>query len=452
MTPFELIEHRRRLRSLVDKYSHSFPTFSPKQSGMQKEETTVAATVLLSGSTGAFGANILAELVASPTIRRAYAVTRPKQGNTYERHAQALRREGYDAKSILDSPKVRLIEADLSIEGFGVEKDLCEELELSITHVIHNGWKVNFNAPLSEFEPNIRSVRNLVDFCLQTRARVDQPAKIIFVGSIGMFQNADPMDPDRPLPEEHLDQPDCALGMGYAEAKWVSESILDKAARKTALRPTVVRLGQIVGGPRGYWNEKDWFPILIKSSIFLKMLPAVPGVFSWNRTHIKARALLDMLETTERYVHLVNPRPVPETAIITIFARKLCLPVVHIDDWMKVLQRSYDDVFTVAPKIDGKPSRVFLKQAFENNPAVRIFGFFLRVQESCRGKPLRPDTTTACTPLVRCEKAVAASRTLRDPLLPQIGEEDVEVWLESWKTVGFLDHQVIGGVGVRSLL
>ncbi|KAL5495878.1 PKS3 [Sanghuangporus weigelae] len=186
--------------------------------------------------------------------------------------------------------------------------------------------------------------------------------------------------------------------------------------------------------------------------MFLKMLPVVPGIFSWNRTHIKARALLDMLETTERYVHLVNPRPIPETALIAIFARKLCLPVVHIDDWMKALQQSYDDVIAVVPKVDGKPSRMLLRQTFENNPAARMLGFFWRVQGSCRGKPLRPDTTTACTPLVRCEKAVAASRTLRDPLLPQIGEEDVDGWLESWKTVGFLEHQVIGEVGIRSLL
>ena len=95
-----------------------------------------------------------------------------------------------------------------------------------------------------------------------------------------MCADADPQHPDKPLPEEHLDQPDCAIGFGYAEAKWVSEHILDEAARRTALRPTVVRLGQIVGGPGGYWTEKDWFPILIKSSVYLRMLPAVPGVRS----------------------------------------------------------------------------------------------------------------------------------------------------------------------------
>ena len=84
--------------------------------------------MLLSGSTGAFGANVLAQLVASPVVRKAYAVTRPGQGDVYERNADALRREGYDATSILDSPKVHLMEADLSAEGFGLGKRAYEEV------------------------------------------------------------------------------------------------------------------------------------------------------------------------------------------------------------------------------------------------------------------------------------------------------------------------------------
>lgn len=130
MSPQELIRHRQRVQSFVDKYTQSFPTFSPERCGRQIEDRDPdrAATVLLSGSTGALGANVLAELVASPVVRKAYAVTRPGQGDVYERHAEALRREGYDATSILDSPKVHLVEADLSAEGFGLEKKVYEEV------------------------------------------------------------------------------------------------------------------------------------------------------------------------------------------------------------------------------------------------------------------------------------------------------------------------------------
>ncbi|KAL5534945.1 hypothetical protein ACEPAF_3035 [Sanghuangporus sanghuang] len=215
MTPFEIIEHRRRFRSLVDKYSRSFPTFSREQSRMKRENPAVAATVLLSGSTGAFGANILAELVASPTIRRA-------------------------AKAILDSPRVRLIEADLSIEGFGVGKDLYEELDRSIMHVILNGWKVNFNAPLS---PNSNQTFGAVGtwwifVSRHVHEMIGLQKSYLVSEKIPMTTvDADSLDPDRPLPEEYLDQPDCTLGMGYAEAKWVSGNILMKRLAKLLCVP-----------------------------------------------------------------------------------------------------------------------------------------------------------------------------------------------------------------------
>ena len=78
--------------------------------------------------------------------------------------------------------------------------------------------------------------------------------------------------------EEHLSEPDSAFGSGYTEAKWVCENILHQAALRTGLRTTVVRLGQLVGGPSGYWSEREWFAAVIKSSLLFGMLPNVPGV------------------------------------------------------------------------------------------------------------------------------------------------------------------------------
>lgn len=51
-----------------------------------------------------------------------------------------------------------------------------------------------------------------------------------------------------------------------------------KAAAETDLKPTVVRLGQIAHTPDGYWNEREWFPLIIKSAQSIKCLPDLPGV------------------------------------------------------------------------------------------------------------------------------------------------------------------------------
>ncbi|KAL5495879.1 hypothetical protein ACEPAI_1343 [Sanghuangporus weigelae] len=446
----EPTETRRALEALLRNYTRAFPTFA------QPTETSsdTLAVVLLSGSTGAFGSNILAALVARPNVRLVYAVSRPSNSgiDVRERHGIAFSREGIDT-ALLEDKKVRLIEGDLSIVGFGMKNELFQELKSSITHIIHNGWQVNFNLPVSKFEANIQSVRNLVDFALTTKISSSQPVKLIFISSLGVFRNTDPLDPDKIWPEERLPVPDSALGLGYTEAKWVSENVLDEAARLTALRPTVVRLGQLVGGPGGYWSEREWFAAMIKSSLLFGMLPNVPGVSSWNRSHVAAKAVVDMLDTEERYLHLVHPRPIVWTDLMSIFSRRLRLPIVHMDFWMKVLHRAVYEAEKVASALkDDSAARESMREMLRQNPAARMIKFFIQEHESCKGKPLSPDKQTVWTPLVRCERAVAASRTLQSSQLPQIGEHDVDQWIQNWKRVGFLTSKQIPHYPDKSLL
>ena len=79
-------------------------------------------------------------------------------------------------------------------------------------------------------------------------------------------------------PETHLAQPDSAIGNGYGESKWVSEQILLRASHQTPLSTTVIRCGQMTGGLSGAWNDHEWFPSLVKSSIALGKLPDMDGV------------------------------------------------------------------------------------------------------------------------------------------------------------------------------
>ncbi len=84
--------------------------------------------------------------------------------------------------------------------------------------------------------------------------------------------------PEGPVPEAPLNDPQVAVGQGYSESKWVGEQMLYQAAKETALRPIVVRTGQIAGGVNGGWNTSDWVPAIVKSSITLRALPEFEGV------------------------------------------------------------------------------------------------------------------------------------------------------------------------------
>ena len=90
---------------------------------------TIGDVVLLTGSTGGFGCNILAQLVISETITKIYALNRPSfQGTSLSsRQVDALRDHGFNPDTLLH-PKVVLVECDLTLPTLGISTSLFEEV------------------------------------------------------------------------------------------------------------------------------------------------------------------------------------------------------------------------------------------------------------------------------------------------------------------------------------
>ena len=85
------------------------------------------------------------------------------------------------------------------------------------------------------------------------------------------------IDTSAPAKEEPV-HPSVASGMGYSESKWVAESILDVATKKTPLQPISIRVGQLTGHASGVWNQAEWFPSLVRTSQSLQCLPRLEKV------------------------------------------------------------------------------------------------------------------------------------------------------------------------------
>ncbi|KAH8110853.1 acetyl-CoA synthetase-like protein [Phellopilus nigrolimitatus] len=376
----------RELEALVAKYTTAFPTFV---AGAGSGNGGNGDVVLLTGSTGSLGANILVKLIQNKAVTRVYAMSRPSSDgvSVKERHAKAFERESLDVQ-LLDDARVSFVDGDAGHADFAIDAKLFAELQSSVTHIIHNGWRVNFNVAVTSFESNIRSVRNFIDFALGGHGAT--PARVLFISSIGVFSN---YSKDEPGPEEPLATPDTAIGTGYAESKWVSEHILQIASEKTELSATVVRCGQMTGGPSGAWNTHEWFPSLIKSSIALGMLPDANGVVSWLTAHDAGGAVVDMLHAHDFTVNLVHPRPVPWSTVISAFSDVLSLPRVPYSTWLSALDAAHNELYS--------------------GESVEALGITLR-----------------------CERAEAASATLRGA--PQMGDADVKTWVKNWRSSGFI--------------
>ncbi|KAF3389104.1 hypothetical protein F1880_004567 [Penicillium rolfsii] len=135
--------------------------------------------------------------------------------------------------------KVEFLAADFTQEQFGLSSGKYQELQKNINVFLHNAWPVN--ASFESFESTaIIGRRRCINFALSAThcSHIMFPSSIASVGS----WHADVCIP---------------LKQGYGESKHVASSILFQAARKSGLKATVVRLGQLGGSVdgAGVWNK-----------------------------------------------------------------------------------------------------------------------------------------------------------------------------------------------------
>ena len=94
-----------------------------------------------------------------------------------------------------------------------------------------------------------------------------------------MALKSEPNAPGTKGIEEPIEDPTGILpAQGYAESKWLGERILASAAAERGLRTVSVRVGQLCGAVSGYWNEKEWFPAIVKAAKFTGCLPSIDAV------------------------------------------------------------------------------------------------------------------------------------------------------------------------------
>lgn len=185
---------------MVKEFTQDFPNHTTSKLAPKDE------VVLATGTTGALGSHILHKLIATPYISRVYALNRPdKLGKStlHERQKKALEEHGVSL-SVLNSPKLILLEGDTSSSDLGLPKETVDEIVQSVTSIIHNGmfhviaflsgrswdsaWRVDFNLSLPSFKPLVRGVRNLINLSLASP--FPKPPPVVFVSSVGALAGA----------------------------------------------------------------------------------------------------------------------------------------------------------------------------------------------------------------------------------------------------------------------
>ncbi|KIJ49844.1 hypothetical protein M422DRAFT_246210 [Sphaerobolus stellatus SS14] len=391
-------ERLQHIQDIVRKYTQNWPVHKPAEPPVEPE----GEVVLLTGSTGGLGSQILVQLVTLPSITRIYAFNRPSKKSSLERHIEAFTDRG-NQLSLLESEKIVYVEGDTTVEGFAIDPELFKQIQSSLTTIIHNAWRVDFNLSLASFEPAIHGVRYMVDLALGSP--LPTPPRVMFTSSIGNVKSWANLPP---IAEEPITDLSLINMAGYGESKWISEQILEAAHRNTALKPVIVRVGQLAGGINGNWNAREWFPSLVRASQVVKGAPEIEGLVSFVPLHVAASAIIDLRNSSSIFAHLVHPRPVTWKSVIANVAEILDVPTIPFEEWLKRLE--------AVPRTP---------EALHNNPALHLLDFYhacLTPKEMPSGQEDREAMGLAD---YETTQTVANSPVLNSDNLPQLGREEI---------------------------
>jgi hypothetical protein len=169
------------LAKMVEKYSKNFEGHTPSAG------PPAGDIIVITGTSGSIGSSILVDCLKRPNVKHIYALNRPS-ADLVEAQKAALERRGFDP-SLMDTPKLTLLNADLAAGDLGIGELLLEELRTTVTHIIHAGWLINWSFDLSRFEPLIRGTRNLIDLSLSSP--LPTPPRIIFISSVAVLRGCE---------------------------------------------------------------------------------------------------------------------------------------------------------------------------------------------------------------------------------------------------------------------
>ena len=124
------------------------------------------------------------------------------------------------------------------------------------------------------------------------------------------------------------------------------------------------------------------------------------------------------------HLHLVHPRPVPWTSIVSPIAEHMKLDVIPYDDWVDKLAHSGEGL--------NADSEV---EAMKVNPALKIMDFFVGAK-SGSGQSSNPEALDF--PALSVAEAERVAPSLSAENLPQLSAKDALKWVAYWKKTGFL--------------
>ena len=241
--------------------------------------------ILLTGANGFLGVYLLQELLhqTSATI---HCLIRCSKGEDVKKKMQSALLK-YNMDNLLDHKRIKIIKGDLSKPNLSMSSHEWEFLALYCDAIYHNGALVNhiYDYPMLK-SSNVNSTIELL--------------KLADTGKKKLFHYISTLSA-----ASQFDRHGCALetgpgkkppsDSGYILTKWVSERILETAAKK-GLRITIFRPGNITGHSQSGATsfEFNHALLLLKSCIQLGVAPHWQTAMEMTPVDILSRAIITL--------------------------------------------------------------------------------------------------------------------------------------------------------------
>ena len=388
--------------------------------------------VILTGSTGALGSYLLQVLLNTRTVSHIYCLNRAPDSASL----QVLRNKVRNLPTDFPTDRVSFLTADLTDPALGLEPQVYSNLLANATCIVHNAWPVNFNLPLSAFQPQLAGVINLIDFA----ASATLPPKMLFISSVSSVLND--RNGQSIVREEIIPNVAAPSPMGYGESKYLAERLLDYAAEKLSLSIDIARVGQIAGplNSSGTWNKAEWLPSLVISSLHIGAVPDSLGSsqskIDWVPMDLLAEVLVELAisDITQQppslehsikegrkaqVFHPLNPYPTTWKALLPTIIKTLSresgeaqpIETVPFPVWLQKVRADVESASTSVANRD-------MERLLEVNPAIKLLGFY---EELIQDKKM---------PELETSKAREASVKLQG--VGEIRPEWMRRWVEGW--------------------
>jgi thioester reductase-like protein len=227
-------------------------------------------SILLTGATGYLGSFLLDALLNTHTQSHIYCLIRPKDELTVQDrilHTQSS--YGLDNQFTIEQ-RCTLVEGDLAKPYLNLSQEVYQQLSQKIDIIIHCAAEVHLQLSYHHLVNNIvNATRNLLYF-----ACLDQIKTFHHISTNGIFPlQLDPSHAQHYKETHDITHLDTDLEMGYSQAKWVAERLVQQA-NHLGLPCSIYRLGNI--GPHrrlAIFNAHDLTMLVFQACLSLGKAP-----------------------------------------------------------------------------------------------------------------------------------------------------------------------------------